>query len=119
VTSYDASKGFCPYQSPQICLQVIAGVVQCVWHTNHYSSCIAEIVSGSLESDKCCYSKAMNEMIISFGKLIHCCTVQLQVGISLVAHYLGHSSAHRCVSRRPDHTSSKWLTGYAFAMRKL
>jgi hypothetical protein len=68
------------------------------------SNCIVEIFSGSLESDKFYYPKAVNEtMIISFGMPPHCCTVHSEVGISLATCYFGHSCVHKYLSRRPDH----------------
>jgi len=49
---------------------------------------IVEIFSGSLQSDKCYYSKAVYEIIILFGRPIQCCTVQAEIVISLTACYL-------------------------------
>jgi hypothetical protein len=83
----------CVLISSQICLQT-AGAVQCAWHTDH----------NSLEGDKWCYSKAEGAaVIISFRRSRQCCTVHLQVGISLAACYLSHSSDYNCLPRRPDH----------------
>jgi hypothetical protein len=52
----------CPVWNPQIGLQTIAGGVKCVLHTT--TSCILETSSGSLESDMCNYSKAVNKIMI-------------------------------------------------------
>jgi hypothetical protein len=67
VFSHDISKWLKNVlNNPQstICLQMNAVAVQHVSHPDHYSSCIVEIFSGSLENDKYYYSKAVNEILI-------------------------------------------------------
>jgi len=46
---------------------------------------------------------------VSFGRPISFCTVHSQVDISLAAYYLWHWSAHKYLSKKPDHISNLHL----------
>jgi hypothetical protein len=97
---------------------MIAGAVHCL-DVLIIIFCITEIFSGSLESDTC-YSKTVNEiLVISFGRRVLFSEFHVQVDISLAACYLGHSGAHKCLSRTDHelniHLQSEWLS---FSIRK-
>jgi hypothetical protein len=98
---------------------MITGAVKCVWQ---YSFCIV-MLSGGLESNICYDSKAVNEMVmISFGRLVHFCIVDLQFDIFLASFCLGHSSVHACLSGRQYHFPNVHiqsdLTSCSFSIRK-
>jgi hypothetical protein len=48
------------------------------------------IFSGSLESEKCYYPKAVYEiMIVLFGKSVHCCAAEADLPVSGLCSCLG------------------------------
>jgi hypothetical protein len=80
---------------------MIPGTIKFVRHGDWYP-CIV-IFASNLESDKWYYSDSVNEMMIPFDGETSCCTVHVQIVISLTACYVGQWNAHKCLSRRPDH----------------
>jgi hypothetical protein len=58
------------------------------------------------------------KIISPFGRKIYCCTVHLLVGISFAVCYLDPSDAHRCVSKRLDHTHLHLHSNWLFVLLK-